>query len=205
MALSRERIADELSKLLGVPDPGLTVETMIGRGILKPVLPEMEDAAPLNALIAQERALGIEPDRWRRLAALLPSDPALVERVAARLRLSKASSARLICVAGRSEADKEVPARALAYWHGVACARDRLLLGIGPPDGQELLGLESWDRPRLPFGGGELIARGLAPSPLVARTLQAIERAWVEAGFPNGPGLHEIVSDQLAGALRSSQ
>ncbi|MGA9581895.1 MAG: CCA tRNA nucleotidyltransferase, partial [Allosphingosinicella sp.] len=39
-------------------------------------------------------------------------------------------------------------------------------------------------RPRLRVGGGELIAMGLAPGPVVARTLQAVEREWAESGFP---------------------
>src|SRR3954464_10563911 len=40
MALSRERIADELTKLLALPDPAGAVRLMIERDILKPVLPE---------------------------------------------------------------------------------------------------------------------------------------------------------------------
>jgi len=41
MALSRERIADELIKLLGMDDPAPTVAIMLDRGILKPVLAEI--------------------------------------------------------------------------------------------------------------------------------------------------------------------
>ncbi len=41
MALSRERIADELLKLLGMPDPSSTVAIMLEHAILRPVLPEM--------------------------------------------------------------------------------------------------------------------------------------------------------------------
>ena len=44
MALSRERIADELLKLLAVEDPSATIGIMLQRGILKPVLPEIERA-----------------------------------------------------------------------------------------------------------------------------------------------------------------
>ena len=44
MALSRERIADELLKLLAVEDPSATIGIMLQRGILKPVLPEIESA-----------------------------------------------------------------------------------------------------------------------------------------------------------------
>ena len=49
MALSRERIADELLKLLGLPDPAPTVAVMLERAILKPVLPEIEPAALASA------------------------------------------------------------------------------------------------------------------------------------------------------------
>src|SRR5215213_8587305 len=41
MALSRERIADELLKLLTIEDPAETVALMLDRAILKPVLPEV--------------------------------------------------------------------------------------------------------------------------------------------------------------------
>src|SRR3954469_13371840 len=41
MALSRERIADELLKLLAVADPAATVAIMLQHGILRPVLPEI--------------------------------------------------------------------------------------------------------------------------------------------------------------------
>jgi poly(A) polymerase len=45
MALSRERIADELLKLLAVEDPSRTVAIMLDHGILKPVLPEIRPEA----------------------------------------------------------------------------------------------------------------------------------------------------------------
>ena len=41
MALSRERIADELLKLLGLADPATTLGIMLRQEILKPVLPEI--------------------------------------------------------------------------------------------------------------------------------------------------------------------
>src|SRR5207249_8062795 len=73
MALSRERIADELLKLLAVPDPAPTVAIMLDRNILRPVLPEItpERLAHLSALVSHEHGAGIAPDPLRRLAALL--------------------------------------------------------------------------------------------------------------------------------------
>jgi poly(A) polymerase len=193
MALSRERIADELLKLLGMPEPAGTVRIMLDRAILKPVLPEIEGKRlpDLEALIAAESEAGMAPDSLRRLAALLPRDAALAEEIAGRLRFSNKAKKRLACSVV-DELGASPPA--LAYELGSDCAVDRLLLAGRVADAAAIA---SWKPPRLPIGGGTLIARGLAEGPIVARTLKAIERRWVEAGFPAGDGLEEIVSDEL--------
>jgi len=80
---------------------------------------------------------------------------------------------------------------------GVACAVDRLLLAGHAPQAAQMA---SWHAPRLPISGGQLIKRGLAEGPLVARTLRRIEDSWVEAGFPQGEGFERIVADALASA-----
>jgi poly(A) polymerase len=100
--------------------------------------------------------------------------------VAARLRLSNRHTKRL---ASAAETDTTAATReALAYLIGQAEAIDRLLLHAAPtPD---LKALESWQKPRIPVSGGDLIAMGLAAGPEVAAALQATEREWIEAGFP---------------------
>lgn len=55
MALSRERIADELLKILALPDPSETVALMIAHGIFAPVLPEITSADALARLIGREQ------------------------------------------------------------------------------------------------------------------------------------------------------
>ena len=201
MALSRERIADELLKLLALPDPAPTIALMIERGVLRPVLPEIESADRLAALVAAERTAGIAPDSIRRLAALLPAEPETAAAVAARLRLSKRAAKRLVSAADRFvAADPE----ALAYRIGAAEAADRILLHGRP--GPELAALASWQRPRLPVGGGDLIAMGLSAGPVVAATLQAIEEEWLSAGFPKDrEKVRAIARAQVDQALRSSQ
>jgi poly(A) polymerase len=196
MALSRERIADELLKLLGVADPSVTVEIMLDRAILRPVLPEIERAAAkrLRDLIASERDSAVKADPLRRLAALLPRDPAIVEAVAARLRLSNKAKRRLICAA---ETELQGTAHVLAYRCGTECAVDRLLLAGRCRDAAEIGG---WRPPRLPIGGGALIERGLPEGPIVARTLRNIEDEWVAAGFPGGEDFERIVDDALKSA-----
>jgi poly(A) polymerase len=196
MALSRERIADELLKLLAVFDPNPTVEVMLDHGILKPVLPEIDLAAGsrLKALVFAERQAGIEADPVRRLAALLPSDPKVAEGIAVRLKLSNKARKRLACAV---DAEQAANARVVAYYVGIDCAVDRLLLAGDAGVAAEIAG---WQTPKLPITGGTLIERGLTQGPVVAKTLQRIERRWVESGFPGGSDFERIVTEALASA-----
>jgi poly(A) polymerase len=209
MALSRERIADELLKLLALPDPAPTIRLMLENGILAPVLPEIgsEGVERLGRLPAREQVAEVPPDGLRRLGALLPADPEIAASVAARLRLSNAARQRLACIARRGDAVPGDPA-ALAYRTGLACVVDRLLLDARSDAAEAASAvrrLDGWQKPKLPVSGGMLVARGLVAGPIVARTMQAIEHAWIEAGFPDGAEFQAIVEKSLAQALRESQ
>jgi poly(A) polymerase len=196
MALSRERIADELLKLLAVPDPLPTVAIMLDHDILRPVLPEIERAAleRLDVLVRAEAQSGISPDPLRRLASLIPRNSEVAGDIAARLKLSNKARKRLGCAVGAAVAAN---AQSFAYFAGLECAVDRLLLG-GDADRAKVI--TQWESPRLPIGGGALIERGLEPGPVVAKTLQSIERRWVEAGFPAGEDFERLVAEELASA-----
>ncbi|MEC9067762.1 MAG: CCA tRNA nucleotidyltransferase [Pseudomonadota bacterium] len=191
--LSRERVAAELLNLLSLPDPADTLERMHGLGVLPVVLPEAGRAtiAALRRLVAAERASAVARDPVRRLAALLPALPPVAETVASRLRLSKAQRERIACAAARSAADREDP-RALAYREGRECAIDRLLLA-----GEDPSPLIGWEVPRLPLKGGEIVARGVAAGPEVARLLRAVEREWVAEGFPPRERVERILEKML--------
>jgi poly(A) polymerase len=200
MALSRERIADELTKLLALPEPGATVGMMVARGIFRPVVPEIDEAgaARLERLVEKEKAVGTSPDPLRRLAALLPPDPEVAGAVAARLRLSNKAQRRLVTAARRD--GQVAPPEVLAYRLGREEAIDRILLSDADP--AAVRALEGWKKPRLAVGGGDLIAMGLAAGPVVARTLQRIEAQWCEAGFPAEAEQREIARRQVDEALR---
>ncbi|QDP20210.1 CCA tRNA nucleotidyltransferase [Sphingomonas xanthus] len=190
MALSRERIADELLKLLALDNPAPTVRLMHDKGLFVPVVPEIADVARLEALVAAEGSAGIKPDPLRRLAALLPRDPDIAGRVAARLKLSNKARKRLESAAGPVERDP----RPLAYRIGIEGAVDRLLLSGRTGEAASIAG---WTPPRLPIGGGDLIARGVPQGPEVARTLRAIEDKWEAADFPDGELFEDLVVASL--------
>ena len=147
MALSRERIANELLRLLVAPRAPEVVALMIEHGIFAPVLArDRSTRSGLATLAKREAAAGIAPDPIRRLAALLPSDPVAAATVGARLKLSNAPAppARKRDGAGRRRS-----ARAgLSAGHG---ARDR------PPAArrrQPRSNSTDWTPPRLPLSGG---------------------------------------------------
>jgi len=190
MALSRERIADELLKLLAVTNPVPTVGLMIDHGIFAPVLPEIEGSAVtrLSALVSAESDAKLKADPLRRLVALLPANPEIVDRVATRLKLSNKQRKRAVCAAGT---DLGPNRSALAYQVGSECAVDRLLLAGRAEDAAFAC---SWTPPRLPITGGELIARGVVQGPEVARKLREIEGEWIAAGFPTGPEFEALAA-----------
>jgi poly(A) polymerase len=192
--LSRERVGWELRHLLALPDPVATVARMHAQGVLPVVLPEAAEAQveALGALVAQEQAQGVAPDALRRLAALLPTDPPRAEEAAARLRLSKAQRERLACAAARRPSDADDP-RALAYRLGTECAADRLLLAGAP-----IAAIRDWDIPVLPLKGGEIVARGVAAGPEVARVLQTVEARWIAEGFPDRSRVETLLAEVLA-------
>ena len=196
MALSRERIADELLKILALAEPEDTLSLMLTHGILTPVLPEIVSAAPLRALIAAE--FGIEPSPIRRLAALLPADPTLVEGIAKRLKLSKAATKRLTCAARRVPGDAFHPMQ-LAYQVGTESAVDRLLLNGAPDDARMII---DWPIPQFPMTGGAIVARGIKAGPDVARILKAVEAQWVDEGFPDAARVN-ILADAAVKSARA--
>ena len=195
MALSRERIADEMLKLLGVTDPAPTVAIMLEYNILRPVLPEITAArfADLTALMqASDRR--IAPDPLRRLVALLPRDPdnrrrrrlaaPPVQQSAQAGRLRRGDGAILDCPGTRLPHRARMRRRpAVARRQSRGGRRHLGLEGPAPAD-QRRRAYRAW-------AGGR---------PVVARTLRQIEDRWVEAGFPGGEAFEDIVSDALGRA-----
>ena len=193
MALSRERVAAELLKLLVAPGALRTVMLMLEHGILAPVLPEITSTTWFIWLVETETHAQIEPDPMRRLAALLPRDPAVGEAIAGRLKLSKAQRQRLVlALTKRSGSPWED-----AYRNGRDAAMDRVLLA---DDVDTPRALKDWPIPRLPLSGGALVARGLTAGPAVAAALKRVEEQWIAEGFPPQPRV-EAIADAVVGAI----
>ena len=204
-SLSRERIADELTKILSLPDPRTIVGQMAADGIFEVILPELADdfAAAFDRLLANETAARVGPAPLRRLSALLPAVSATAEQVASRLRLSTRQRKHLGAVAAHR--GTLLPARRLAHGLGIEAARDVWLLegdAAGAKDAVDAL--RDWDVPMLPLKGGDIIARGVTAGPEVARILRAIETQWVAEGYPDAARVAAL-ADQMIGRTSASR
>ncbi|WP_210727650.1 CCA tRNA nucleotidyltransferase [Sphingopyxis sp. PAMC25046] len=197
-SLSRERIADELLKILALPDPRAIVGQMAADGIFEVLLPELDAgfAAAFDRLVVNECAAAAAIAPLRRLSALLPADAEVAEQVASRLRLSTRHRKHLAAL-GRHRADVERPIRQLAHAIGVDAARDVHLLAGDPA---AIGALSGWTVPALPLKGGDIVARGIAAGPEVARILKAVETEWVAEDFPGASRVAELVDQKIGRA-----
>lgn len=206
MALSRERIADELLKLLALPDPSAVLRLMIEGEIFMPVLPEIGNGglARLEALLARARVArsAAAPSAILRLAALLPKDPGIGEQVAARLKLSNKARKRIVTALTPPPPHRS--ARELVYRLGKEAAIDQMLLGAAQmPD--DIAALETWTMPDFPLSGRDIIALGVSAGPDVARLLGMVKEHWIEQGFSGREDIQAIAQSQVTDFLRDRQ
>ena len=173
-SLSRERVGQELVKLLAAPDPAPAIAVMRQIGLLSVILPGSDDRA-LAPLIHLEA--GMPPDPMRRLAALGGEDP----RDALRLSKAHANMVQLL----RTEATGSTAPAALAYMYDQSVARDAMLLRSA------LL-----EMPLPPMLETELNAGAQAVFPLTAKdlmpdvqgpalgvALKRLKSDWIASGF----------------------
>lgn len=202
-ALSRERIAQELARILVLKDPVASVELMISNAIFAPFLPELSASAAddLRRLVHREQEFTQPVSLHARFLALLTHEPVAVDKVAARLKLSnklREGFARRL----RAPAPEPGNIRAIAYRSDAETARDVAMLFAADTDLHECLArLEKWEIPSLNIKGGELIQMGLPAGPLVAKTLQTIEGNWVSEDFPNAARQRELAVQTVSATL----
>ncbi len=180
-ALSAERVAKELLRLLAAPAPADALEAMVEAGALDHWLPEVFGTRILRALIDRE---GDQPDPLRRLAAIVPTPV-----VAKRLRLSTQETLRLeLMLSPEYEVQLDGDARNLraqVYRLGTSLFVDRVLLAVeAPGDWRAAVALaRSWTPPDLPVTGADALKLGLKPGRKIGQLLDAVERWWIAGDF----------------------
>lgn len=206
-ALSRERIAQELVKILSLTNPVEAVELMAEHAIFAPFLPELQNDAPqqLRRLVKREQQHGSAISLPARLLTLLPKDAVAVDKVAARLKLSNKLRESF---AARLAAPDPTASNilAIAYRGGVECAYDVAMLYSDNGELPACLSmLDGWVVPEFPMKGGDLIALGLPVGPVVAKTLQELEARWIAENFPAKARVTELANQLVSAALSASK
>jgi poly(A) polymerase len=196
--LSPERIRHEMLRLLAARRAAELVAAMLEHGLGAMVLPVAPRPGLMARLVALETALSLPADPILRLAALAVEVPEDAERLRARWRLSNAETARLLVAAGtgRDVAPhvQEARARQALYLDGEETFRARVLIqwaraDVSPRDpawhGRYTLP-NRWRAPKLPIGGGDVIAAGVPEGPWVGIILSRLEAWWMGNDFTPG-------------------
>jgi poly(A) polymerase len=201
--LSAERVAKELLRLLEAARPAPVLRVMAAAGILPELLPGVLQLQRLERLT--ELDAGNPRDPVLRLAALLPDDAKAAQAVAEALKLSNADRIRLEqALGGEPIVPQLLPqdARRLLYRLGSARFRDKVMLqwaGTEADAWRMLLDMaDSWQRPRFPLTGRDVMQAGVPEGPDVGRVLGRLEDWWIAGDFAAG---ESALRDQLKIAI----
>lgn len=174
--LSKERIGQEMIKLLAAPDPSQSLASMAACGALMCVLPGA-DPGGVALLTHMEERLDLPADSILRLASIGGAN------VQASLRLSRSDEkqrVRLIEAASGSE-----PARALGFRLGSAEAVQALALRAAllqrPPDLKDRAEAALGAMQVFPISAADL--RDSFAGPELGKRLRSLETAWISSGF----------------------
>jgi poly(A) polymerase len=208
--LSRERVRQELLKLLAAPGAIAVVRRMDMLGIAKPVFPDIDlDIGTFEHLAFLEMRLKRPADAILRLAALLGST------VGAQmlLKLSNAEADRLAVAhafAPEAGAQTLAPAaiRSLVFRAGPSGFTDARLLGaaqrrVSSQDVRRSLRMAApvlADPPTDPFRSAAAVTLGVMPGPRMGHVLRAAVDAWLGEGLPDDPARQAEI---LANAVRN--
>ena len=186
--ISRERIREEMRRLLTAPRAVEAMLHMAGTGVLDHVVPEncQRDFEALARMATDDARTGLSPDWLLRLAAFCTPLPELKDA----FRLSRKEAARLDLLRTVTDLPSNTRGwRVLAWRHGTDAARDvarhahaKGRLG-DEAFAMALDALRDWTPPAFPLTGKDAIAAGVAPGPAVGQILRRVQEEWIAGDF----------------------
>jgi poly(A) polymerase len=205
--LSRERVRNEMLKLLLAQHAVPTLAVMSETGILIDVLAGVPWLSSFSNLIKAEAHFGLDHDTARRLGALAVRVREDADRLRERLRLTNEETRRLRAMTESwwqmSPDMGPVARRAVLYRIGPEAYRDRALLAFSRSDDKvddegwnELIALpENWTAPKCPFQAKHFLDKGVEKGPALGSILARAEEAWIESGFPEEYDVLYVIRD----------
>ena len=182
--LSRERITQEIFKILTGPDPAGILEIMFQNGVMADLAhPECELAA-LNMLIGLQNRLGAV-SLEARLAMLAAGQAAHLPVLEKYLLLSGQQKKTLTQILRAVRSPTTIKER--LYYYGRESGGQSLLvlaaLMGGKISDDEIGLIRDWAIPVFPVSGADLKKLGVAEGPSMGEILKAVEEWWVEWDF----------------------
>ncbi len=203
--LSRERVHQEMTRLVTARRAVEAMTLLQGHGILAQVLPAAPRPAVFARLTKIEAALAWTPDAMLRLAALGVVTGEDASRIGRAFKVSREERG-VLDLGARENARLTSPpderaARALLYREGPDSYRRLIALSLAcslahstcDPAWAAALTLPArWSAPKLPVNGADVMARGVAAGPEVGVALRRAEAWWIEQDF--APGREELLA-----------
>jgi poly(A) polymerase len=186
-SLSRERVRDEILKILQLPNPVSTIALMLKHSILVPTLPDLTNIDNLQKICERQNYIGII-DEFQRLVALTANPSAVMLKMAQRLRLSTRQSNRLVAMVDLVKTDySSINLRKQFYLRGTEYVLDQAILNEDNPEALKDIFEQSqlWHKPEMPIKGQKFIDLGVRAGPEISQRLKAFEHEWILADFPS--------------------
>jgi hypothetical protein len=171
------------------------IRVMFNFGLLAEIVGGVPYLAKFERMVALETVSGVAPNAARRLSALAISVEEDADRLALRLRLSKAEQqiarAGIFSGQGIKPSSGEAAARTALYRIGAEAYGEHILQAWvrsedspEDPGWKHLFSLrERWVPPSFPLTGAILLELGLPAGPHIGQLLREIETEWIADDF----------------------
>ena len=184
-ALSGERIAAEMRKLLAVANPSFAVRLMHEQGVAARIFPREITPARMIRLHMLEVQADYQCSVWARVVALLAATTPDAVRLAERWKLSRHEANQLKLLTSLPPFAASMPRHAhtrLLRLHGAPAYLDWLLLWATLQQGVEIAPwvqlAHDFVPPMFPVTAKDLLARGMNEGKALGEALSALEEKW---------------------------
>lgn len=180
--LSRERVRDELLKLLSIPDPRAFLREMQAIQLLPKVGNSPAVLNDLNFAVETELSHGRNSAPETRLAFCYSRNSA--KEIGKAFRLSKKQQHFISDVreAGQN-LDDDTSVRPKLYRLGVKAVEDALASFSGNLRRKFMQEINNWESPVFPVSGADMIEIGFEQTPALGARLKHLEKEWIESDF----------------------
>jgi poly(A) polymerase len=189
--LSKERITQEVFRILSVENPEHVLSLMFKNNILKGVLGVKFDPVLFRHVCEFQNRFGLAfiASRLLTLAGLNEKNIEKFEKLLLIPNVFKKDIKAISEVLTLPDLGDDYAVKVAVYKCGrlptaqalmIELAQDRVMNGYAP---KALKIIQKWDIPQLPVDGNDLMKAGIKKGPELGRTLEKLEDWWIEQGF----------------------